>query len=63
VKNNVLERVIVRKAQIMNGMVEVFGDIKEGEFVAQDATEELQNHSKVEAIAVTPRAEDNVFKQ
>jgi membrane fusion protein (multidrug efflux system) len=62
VKNNVIERVIVRKAQIMNGMVEVFGDIKEGELVAQDATEELQNHSKVDAIAVTPRAEDNVFK-
>jgi RND family efflux transporter MFP subunit len=63
VKNNVLERVIVRKAEIMNGMVEVFGDIKEGELVAQDATEELQDNSKVEAIAVTPRAEDNVFKQ
>jgi membrane fusion protein, multidrug efflux system len=62
VKDNVLERVTVRKAQIMNGMVEVFGDIKQGELVAQDATEELQNNSRVEAVASTPRPEDNVYK-
>jgi RND family efflux transporter MFP subunit len=62
VKENVLERVTVRKAQIMNGMVEIFGDIKEGELVAQDANEEQVSNSRVQPVLVAPRPENNVFK-
>lgn len=63
VENNVIKRVPVQKAEIMNGMVEVFGDIKEGELVVQDANEELTDNERVEAIASTPRTSENVYKQ
>jgi RND family efflux transporter MFP subunit len=63
VENNVIKRVPVQKAEIMNGMVEVFGDIKDGELVVQDANEELTDNERVEAIAATPRTSENVYKQ
>ncbi len=47
VKDGIVEWVSVRKGEIMNGMVEVFGDLKEGELVAKQASEELQNESRV----------------
>ncbi|MBX9952910.1 MAG: efflux RND transporter periplasmic adaptor subunit [Candidatus Obscuribacterales bacterium] len=47
VKDNVVEWVTVRKGQLMDGMVEVFGDLKEGELVAKEGSEELDNQSKV----------------
>ncbi len=63
IKNNVLERVTVRKAEIMNGMVEIFGDIKEGELVAADANEELQDNSRVEAIAIAPTVKEKALRK
>ncbi len=48
VKNNIVEWVSVTKGQIMNGMVEIFGNLHEGDMVAERATEELQNESRVE---------------
>ena len=47
VKDGVVEWVSVNKGQIMNGMVEVFGNLHEGEMVAKQASEELQNESRV----------------
>ncbi|PZM82394.1 MAG: hypothetical protein DKT66_10335 [Candidatus Melainabacteria bacterium] len=47
VKNDVVEWVTVRKGQLMDGMVEVFGDLREGDMVAQEGSEELDNQSKV----------------
>src|SRR5262249_43817048 len=37
----------VRKGQIMDDLVEVFGDIQEGDVVAKQGSEELQNQSRV----------------
>jgi len=42
--------VTVRKGQIMDGMVEVFGNIHEGDLVAKQGSEELQNQSRVEPV-------------
>ena len=47
VKDGVVEWVTVRKGQIMDGMVEIFGNINQGDTVAEKASEELQNESKV----------------
>jgi len=47
VKDNIVEWVTVRKGQLMEGMVEVFGDLKEGELVAKEGSEELDNQSRV----------------
>lgn len=47
VQNDIVEWMSVRKGEMMNGMVEVFGDLKEGDLVAQKASEELQNESRV----------------
>ncbi|MBP6745165.1 efflux RND transporter periplasmic adaptor subunit, partial [bacterium] len=47
VKDGVVEWVTVRKGQIMDGMVEIFGNINQGDMVAEKASEELQNESKV----------------
>jgi len=51
VKNNIVQWVIVSKAEIMDGMVEIFGDdIKEGDMVAEKASEELLDQSHVKAV-------------
>ena len=47
-----IEWVNVRKGQLMNNSVEIFGKIKEGDLVAEKGTEELVNHSKVAAAPV-----------
>jgi len=47
VKDDVVEWVTVRKGQLMEGMVEVFGDLREGDLVAKEGSEELDNQSKV----------------
>jgi hypothetical protein len=47
----------------MNGMVEIFGDIKEGELVAADANEELQDNSRVEAIAIAPTVKEKALRK
>jgi RND family efflux transporter MFP subunit len=50
IKNGVVEWVSVKKGQVMDGQVEIFGDLKEGDLIAKKASEELQNESKVKAI-------------
>lgn len=51
IKNDVVEWVTVRKGQIMDGMVEVFGNLSEGDLVAQQGSEELNNQSRVHPVA------------
>jgi len=50
INNDVVEWVTVRKGQIMDGMVEVFGNLKEGDLVAQEGSEELDNQSRVNPV-------------
>ncbi|MCC7530833.1 MAG: efflux RND transporter periplasmic adaptor subunit [Candidatus Melainabacteria bacterium] len=50
IKNDVVEWVTVRKGQIMDGMVEVFGDLHEGDLVAKEGSEELDNQSRVNPV-------------
>jgi RND family efflux transporter MFP subunit len=50
IKNDVVEWVTVRKGQIMDGMVEVFGNLQEGDLVAQEGSEELDNQSRVNPV-------------
>jgi len=50
IESGIVEWVSVRKGQIMNGFVEVFGDLHEGDTVAKKAGEELQNESKVQPV-------------
>ncbi len=49
IKGDEVEWVNVRKGQLMAELVEVFGDLKTGDLVAQTASEELINHSRVHA--------------
>jgi len=56
VKDGVVEWVTVRKGQIMDGMVEIFGNINQGDTVAEKASEELQNESKVIAQPISDAA-------
>ncbi len=50
VKNDRIEWVNVRKGEIMENMVEIFGNIQEGDQVAKEGSEELLNQSKVNPI-------------
>ncbi len=52
VQDDIVHWVTVTKGQIMNGMVEVFGDLHEGDLVAKEASEELQDQSKVRPVPV-----------
>ena len=52
VKNDTVEWVSVRKGQIMDNMVEIFGKIQEGDLVAKEASEELLNQTKVIPVKV-----------
>ena len=42
--------VTVRKGAIMDDMVEVFGELKPGDYVAKQGSEELENQSKVNPV-------------
>ncbi len=53
VKGGVVEWVTVRKGQTMDGNVEIFGNVQAGDMVAQKASEELQNESKVIAEPIS----------
>lgn len=53
VKDGVIDWVTVRKGQIMGEMVEVFGSIQEGDAVARQGSEELENQSKVTPVGAT----------
>jgi RND family efflux transporter MFP subunit len=50
IEDGVVERVSVAKGQIMEGMVEVFGDLKEGDLVAGRASDELESGTHVKVI-------------
>jgi membrane fusion protein, multidrug efflux system len=50
VNNDRIQWVTVRKGQTMNNMVEIFGDINEGDLVAAQGSEELQNQSRVRPL-------------
>jgi RND family efflux transporter MFP subunit len=55
ISNGVVEWVSVKKGQVMNDQVEIFGDIKAGDLVAKEASEELQNESKAKAVTAEAR--------
>jgi RND family efflux transporter MFP subunit len=50
VSNDRIEWVSVKKGQSMDGMIEVFGNLHEGDIVAQQGSEELQNQSTVHPV-------------
>lgn len=56
VKDGVVDWVTVRKGQIMGDTVEVFGNIQEGDTVAQQGSEELENQSRVKPVSAAPKA-------
>lgn len=58
VKNDTIEWVSVRKGQIMDNTIEVFGNIKEGDTVAQQGSEELQNQSRVRPVGKASSGRD-----
>lgn len=51
VKDDTIQWVNVRKGQNMGDLVEVFGDLQEGDQVAKDGSEELENRARVKPIA------------
>jgi multidrug resistance efflux pump len=50
VRDDRVEWVNVKKGEIMDGMVEVFGDLAEGDQVARQGSEELENQSRVKPV-------------
>jgi membrane fusion protein, multidrug efflux system len=57
ITNGVVDCVSVKKGQVMDGMVEVFGNVREGDVVAKEATEELQNGTSVKPVLLTSKAD------
>jgi RND family efflux transporter MFP subunit len=51
VKDGVLEKVEVRRGQTMGDLVEVFGNIREGDFVAVKGTDEYPTGTRITPIA------------
>jgi len=56
VNKGVVDWVSVKKGQAMDQMVEIFGDIAEGDTVAQRGSEELTKESKVKAVTAQAQA-------
>jgi membrane fusion protein, multidrug efflux system len=54
-KQNKIEWVKVKRGQMMGNMVEVFGDIKDGDVVALHGTDELQQGTEVKPVEVDRR--------
>lgn len=50
IANDRVEWVSVKKGEVMDNMVEVFGNLKDGDLVAQEGSEELQNQSRVNPV-------------
>jgi membrane fusion protein (multidrug efflux system) len=63
VKDGVVDWVSVSKGQIMNGMVEVFGSLHQGDLVVIMAKEDVLNKSKVVAVLAKPTPEKDLFSQ
>jgi len=57
ITNGVIDVASVKKGQVMDGMVEVFGSIQEGDVVAKEANEELQNGTSVKPILLTSKSD------
>jgi RND family efflux transporter MFP subunit len=57
VKDGKIDWVKVQKGQTMDNLVEIFGDVKEGDLVAKTGSEELQEGTAVKPIAQTPSLE------
>jgi len=57
INNGIIETVPVKKGQTMGGLVEVFGELHQGDLVAKQASEELQNGETVRAVPLTSNAE------
>jgi RND family efflux transporter MFP subunit len=53
IQGNEINWVSVRKGETMGDSVEIFGDIHAGDIVAENGSEELVNHSKVQAVLNT----------
>jgi hypothetical protein len=53
INNGTIEWVDVKKGQIMDGMIEVFGNLKEGDTLAQNGTDELSNGTRVKPVLAT----------
>ncbi|MBY0357482.1 MAG: efflux RND transporter periplasmic adaptor subunit [Candidatus Obscuribacterales bacterium] len=53
VKGDIIEWTSVSTGQVMDGMVQVFGDLNEGDLVARQASEELENQSRVKTRVIT----------
>lgn len=51
-----IEWVTVSKGQVMGDMVEVFGNLNDGDLIAKEGSEELQNQSRVNPIGKPPSA-------
>lgn len=47
VKDGIVDWISVKTGQAMDGMIEVFGKVQEGDLVAKKASEELENQSRV----------------
>ncbi len=50
VENDRVDWVNVRKGELMDNMVEIFGDVKVGDMVAEKGSEELINQSRVKPV-------------
>lgn len=57
ISNDRIEWVSVKKGQIMDNMVEIFGNIREGDVVARQGSEELQNQMRVKPAGKAARPE------
>jgi membrane fusion protein, multidrug efflux system len=53
IKGDEVEWISVRKGQVMDNLVEIFGTIGEGDLVAKEGSEELINHSRVRPVIST----------
>jgi len=60
IKDEHVEWVQVRKGQIMDQQVEVFGDLKEGDVVAEEGSEELTNQSRVTPVTKPVKVSNHV---
>ncbi len=62
-KDNKVERVSVTKGQIMGSMIEVFGNIHEGDLVLETSTEEIEPGTEVQPIMVEKDIEEEKRKE
>lgn len=54
IENGLTNWIPVERGEMMNGLTEVFGNLKEGDLVAKDCTDALKPNTKVETILSEP---------